>query len=321
MKRKKIVLVTAIGTVTATAIVKELKKTGDFYILGTDIHNRREIATSRDVDAFYQFPYSTGEDYIPFALAFCEAQGVDYYYAVIDQEVVHLARNRDRFAAVGTKLCIVDYAFARVCHFKDLFGAWVSEHIPAIAIREYKSFAEAKTAAYPLFIKPTEGVASAGCRRIDSYAELTACVSAEELGKTVLVQDFVSGINITVDCVRNRKSGQKIQVQRRELLRNPNGCGIAVEIFRDPRLTEICDMLMEGLDLHGVANMEFFDTGAGYKIIEVNPRFSAGTLYSCMSGVNTVLNAMKIADGEPCAVLEAEIGTHFAERYEVYRMD
>ena len=67
----KTVLVTAIGTATSTAVVKELRKRGGFYILGADINNRNEIATSLEVDEFYRFPYSTGEDYIPFALDFC----------------------------------------------------------------------------------------------------------------------------------------------------------------------------------------------------------------------------------------------------------
>ncbi|MBR3268367.1 MAG: ATP-grasp domain-containing protein [Oscillospiraceae bacterium] len=317
----KTVLVTAIGTATATAVIRALKQAGGFRIIGADINHQNEIATSLETDDFYQFPYSTGDDYIPFALDFCRAHHVDYYYAVIDKEVVNLAKNRSRFAEIGTKLCVPNYEFAEVCHFKNTFGNWIAEHLPEVAVKQYQSLAEAKDAAYPLFIKPVEGVASTGCRKIENFAELAAAVPETDFGSSILVQEFVSGRNITVDCVRNRLTGQKIQVQRKELLRNSNGCGIAVEIFRDPKLEQICDTLMEQLDLNGVVNMEFFDTGNGYKIIEINPRFSAGTVYSCMAGVNTVMNAMKIADGEPCEFGEIAVGAHFAERYEAYRMD
>ena len=317
----KNVLVTAIGTATATAIVQELKRIGGFHIIGTDINNQNEIATSLDVDEFYKFPYSTDDEYVPFALDFCKQHQVDYYYAVIDKEVVNISKNRERFNAIGTKLCMVNYGFARKCHFKNDFGAWVEACIPEIAIKEYKDLEDTKNAGYPLFIKPNEGVASAGCRKIEDYDELRSCVSPEEIGKTILVQDYMDGINITVDCIRNRKTGQKIQIQRRELLRNSNGCGIAVEIFHDDQLEKICDTLIEQLDLNGVANMEFFQTEEGYKIIEINPRFSAGTTYTCMAGVNTVLNAMRIADEGPCILGDIAIGAHFAERYEVYRMN
>lgn len=318
---KKRVLVTAIGTVTATAIVKELKKAGSFFILGADINNRAEIATSLDVDEYYKFPYSTTDDYIQYAFDFCKQHDIDYYYAVIDKEVVNISKHRDEFTAIGTKLCVVNYEFAKVCHFKDVFGEWIRANIPEIGIREYGSIEEAGNATYPLFIKPSEGVASTGCRKISSPEELSFSVKPAEIGKTVLVQEYINGRNITVDCIRNRKTGQTAFAPRRELLRNSNGCGIAVEIFHDDTLEAICRKLVEELDLNGVVNIEFFETEHGYKIIEINPRFSAGTEYSCMAGLNTVLNAMRIADGEECVIGEIDYGARFAERYEAYRMN
>ena len=318
MKR---VLVTAIGTVTATAIVKELKKTGSFYLIGADINNQNEIATSLDVNEYYKFPYSTSEDYVQYALEFCKEHSVDYYYAVIDKEVVNISKHIDAFTAIGTKLCVANYDFARICHFKNLFGEWVKTYIPEISIRDYKTIEEVKKAFYPLFIKPIEGVASTGCRKISSYEELVTIVGEDAVGKNIIIQDYTDGRNITVDCIRNKKTGQKAFVARRELLRNSNGCGIAVEIFHDCELENICERLVDDLDLNGVVNIEFFETNHGYKIIEINPRFSAGTEYSCMAGVNTVLNAMKIVNDEECDIGEIAYGAHFAERYEAYRME
>ena len=315
---KPIVLVTAIGTVTASTVIKELKKTGDYHIIGADINNQNEIATSLDVDEYYKFPYATNDEYIPFIIDFCEKHSVDYYYAVIDKEVTSISRNRDKFEAIGTRLCVANYEFVEICHYKDRFSKWIEENIPEISIRTYKNIKEASDAEYPLFIKPVEGVASTGCRRIDSYAELCLAVSNEN---SMIIQDYVEGQNITVDCFRNKKTGQKAQAQRRELLRNGNGCGIAVEIFKDEELGKICDFLIESLDLNGAANIEFFATENGYRIIEINPRLSAGAIYSCMAGLNMVTNAMKIADREECDISDLAIGAHFAERYEAYRMN
>lgn len=83
---------------------------------------------------------------------------------------------------------------------------------------------------------------------------------------------------------------------------------------------------MEKLDLNGVSNAEFFcvekdGEPAKFRIIEINPRFSAGSRYTCMAGINTVLNAKRIADGEKCEFGTVEAGQHFAERYEAYRMN
>ena len=110
----KTVLVTAIGTVTASTVIKELKKQGGYRILGADINNQNEIATSLDVDEYYKFPLATNSDYVPFILDFCKKHKVDYYYAVIDKEVVSISSNRARFEELGTKLCVANYEFTEI---------------------------------------------------------------------------------------------------------------------------------------------------------------------------------------------------------------
>lgn len=319
---KPVVLVTAIGTVTATAIVTELKKTNQYHLIGADINPKNEIATSLDVDEFYVFPPAADLDaYISFALDFCREHKVAYYYAVIDKEVVNIARNRQRFSDIGVTLCVVNYEFAEICHFKNRFADWIDDNLPQLAIKSYHAYSEITDDDFPLFIKPVEGVSSSGCRRIDTKKEFLSAVPAEAIGREMIVQKYTEGYHITVDLIRNKGTGQSMQIQRRELLRNANGCGIAVEILNDKKLHDICDELMERLDLHGVANAEFFCCCGEFKIIEINPRFSAGTRYSCMAGINTVLNALLIADGRECEFGTAAYGKHFAERYEVYQMD
>lgn len=319
---KPVVLVTAIGTVTATAIIKEIKKTEQYHIIGSDINKKEEIATSLDVDEFYTFPPIADLDaYLQFVFEFCREHKVSYYFAVLDKEVVLISKHRKAFGDIGTQLCVVNYEFAEICHYKNAFSEWIVHNMPDIAIRTYKDYSEIKEKYFPLFIKPVEGVARTGCRRIDSLAELKQCVPEDKIGTEILVQDYIQGDNITVDLVRNKTTHQQIQIQRKELLRNANGCGIAVEIIKDGHLQRICDELMEKLDLNGVANAEFFCKEGKYKIIEINPRFSAGSRYTCMAGINTVINALNITQGEPCIFGNISYGKHFAERYEAYQMD
>lgn len=319
---KSTVLVTAIGTITATAIVRELKKTAKYYIIGADINQKNEIVTSLEVDEFYVFPPVTeGDAYVDFVLEFCQKHNVDYYYAVLDTEVVNISKNRHRFSKIGSKLCVANYEFALKCHFKNVFSEWIEKNMPQIAIKTYKTYSEITHRVFPVFVKPIEGVASIGCRKINTIDEFNAYILPKQMNSEILVQEYISGYIITVDLVRNKRTGQKIQIQRKELRRNANGCGIAVEIIDDPQLSTICNVLMEELDLNGIANAEFFYFDDTYKIIEINPRFSAGTLYSCMAGVNTVLNARCIVDNEDCIFESIMVGNHFAERYEVYQMD
>ena len=318
---KSVALVTAIGTITATNIVRELKKLGTFHIIGTDINEACSVATSLDVDEFFSFPPISDQGaYLEFVLNFCRKHKVDYYFAVLDSEVLLLSEHRNRFEELDTLLCVPNHKFVSTCHFKNDFSTWIERKFPEIAIRTYRTWDEIEHARFPLFRKPVEGVASTGCRRIDDKMALDAEKSTGDLNKDYILQEFFDDSIVVVDCARSKTTGQTIQVARREILRNKNGCGIAVEIIHDEDLESICKRISEELDLNGVANFEFFSTNQGYRLIEINPRFSAGSEYTCMAGFNIVKAALDIINGDSLVIGEIQYGARFAERYEVYRM-
>ncbi len=318
-----VVLVTAIGTATSTAIVLRRRELGNYHIIGGDIFKWNQVVTAKDVDEFYQFPSAVEEfdSYIDFMAAFCKEHNVDFYFASIDEEIANLSRNRERFEAIGVRLCIPNHELIMTCHYKNAFSDWVEVHFPEIWIKRYRTLLEVEDKAFPLFIKPVEGRASLGCRKIADKEALEEWKSKETTESNVIIQEYVEGEIITVDFVRNARTGHNSQVQRIENLRNSSGCGIAVEIINDPILNRICSRLMEMLNLNGVVNAEFFRDGSKYRIIEINPRFSAGTSFSCLAGCDTVTAALDLASGNDFKLGESEIGLHLAKRYETYRMD
>lgn len=322
-ENKPIVLVTAIGTAAATTVVCELKKTGRYYIIGADSNNKVEIVTSMEVDEFFVFPPSICEfeKYIDFVIKFCVKRKVNYYYAIIDEEVVNLAAHKSCFDAIGVKLCLANPELIQICHRKNLFFEWIRENMPEIYIQSFNRLHEIKESDFPVFVKPTEGRASNGCIRVDSMEQLMQFCNGKCINENLMIQQYIEGDVIVVDLVRNALTGQSAQLQRKENLRNSSGCGIAVEIIRDERLTEICEEIMRKMNLNGVMNAEFFETNGEFRIIEINPRLSAGTSFSCQAGLNTVLNAMEIADGKCCEFSEISVGKHFAKRYETYATD
>lgn len=322
---KPIVLVTAIGTVASTTIISQLRKSGDYRIIGGDIYLKNQIATSKDVDEFYTFPSAIRdlEGYIEFVAGFCREHGVSYYFATIDEEIANLSAHRAVFEEIGVKLCIPNEQLVKTCHYKDRFSDWVLENMPEIGTRRYRRFSEVEH--YPVFVKPVEGRASIGCRKIEDRQTAEELLRGGLREEDCVIQDFNEGEIITVDLIRNALTGQMQQIQRIEYLRNSSGCGIAVEIVNIPALQDICERLMEKLDLNGVVNAEFFhrktEAGDSFRIIEINPRFSAGTSFSCLAGCDIVTEAVRIASGEACSFGTPAIGAHLAKRYETYRLD
>ena len=319
------VLISAIGTMTSAAIVKALRKDETLTLIGLNSLSRFETATAKDVDEFYQVP-SVLEDvdgYVAFILDFCKNHKIDYYYASIDEEVCAISYKRPLFEAIGVTLCVPNFEAVNLCHYKNKFSKFIDLNFPDIAIKTFDDISECSDDDFPLFIKPVEGRASIGCVRVADFYEMQECIKRSEYKSGYVIQQFVSGENITVDLARNSLTGQVVLLARRELLRNKNGCGIAVETFEDERLTGICESIAAKISLNGVVNIEFFKTDSGYKIVEINPRFSAGTDYSVLSGFDSVHIAMQIANG--CSrrfeIDKIIVGSHFVKCYETYYVD
>ncbi len=312
MKR---ILITAIGTITATSIIQELRMAqGDFYIIGADIYEAELIATSKDVNEFYQFPSSVDnpEEFLNFVLRFCQEHQVEYIFPVIDEEVVNYTKNRQLFEDIHVKLCIANEKLVLISHYKDNFGEWTARNMPEYAI---KTYGKEDSLIYPVFVKPIEGRASNGCRVVHNRKELEIC----DL-KNCIVQEYVRGENITADLIQNNRYGQYQCVQRLEVIRNKNGCGIAVRTVNNPLVESACQEIAEKLELNGVVNAEFIVRDGRAQIVEINPRFSAGSFFSFMAGCNLAEEAIHIADGEMCRFGDIQLGKNYARRYETYEL-
>lgn len=313
----KKILITALGTTNASAIINALRKYDEsFCLIGADIYPKEYIANSLFVDEFYQFPRADVETnkYVDFLYNFCLYHAIDYCYCVIDEEVSALANQVDRFNTIGTKICIPDVNTINICHNKHDFILWLQANLPEYCIKTYKSTDEIEH--YPIFIKPTFGRASIGCRKVNSFNELE---SLHLDWNRTIVQEYIEGDIIAVDVVSNLKYNQVQCCQRKELLRNSNGCGIVVEIVNDIRIEEICMKIVRKLRVNGVINIEFFVSRDFIRIIEINPRLSAGTFFSYKAGLDTVIQAIHIANGNPCEQCNIHVGSQYTRRYETYQ--
>lgn len=158
-------------------------------------------------------------------------------------------------------------------------------------------------------IKPTIGEGAAGFRVVDpgwnpsdallewpsvvvSPAELERLVAG--LGRDLppmLVSDFLPGDETSVDvashdgeviaCVTRRKLSASTQV-----------------IERDPETEAVVNSISKHWALHGCWNAQFRDDTAGQpRLLELNPRPAAGSLYTAPLGVNFPALAVLLASG------------------------
>ena len=229
-------LVTAIGSFSADIVIKNLKKNG-MRVVGCDIYPSEWIADAKSVDSFYQVPYATAESrYVDQILSICTEEQVDALIILTDAEVDVWNRHREELKEHAITLCLSSEGTLHMCRDKREMSRFLLEKgighpIPTLDLLD----ADIEELSYPAVVKPFNGRSSQGLHYISSLEEMKSFLGFCDAGEYV-VQPFYKGSIITVDIVRQDRSGECAVVCRKELLRTANGAGTSVLVFSDPVL-------------------------------------------------------------------------------------
>ncbi len=327
---KNTVLVTAVGSFSAEAVIRRYKEMG-YCVLGCDIYPAEWIVASMEVDRFFRAPLAADrEAYLAFLEQVCRENQVEYLVPLTDVEVDAVNGWRDWAAgSLGLQVCLSPADTVSLCRDKGelakfLEGKGAVRAIPTRGLREVIRD-EADTGyellSYPLVLKPAGGRSSQGLTVAEDADQMRrAAESLEASADSYLVQPRISGCVITADIVRSPKTGQVVCLPRRELLRTPNGAGTSVYVFRDEALETICRELAVSLDICGCVNFEFIEEREGsWYFLECNPRFSGGVAFSCMAGYDMVGNHMRCFTGERLDEPGVIKNQYLVKRYTEYR--
>ncbi len=340
MSVSKTALVTAIGSFSADAVIRNLHEMG-YRVIGSDIYEREWVATSLDVDVFYQAPLASDEEaYVSFIKNICDTEGVTRILPLIDVEIDVLNRHREELEQGDIRICMSDRDAIDVLRDKYLMSQLVQGVINEIDDAELKgavriiptkraSDIDFEQVTYPLILKPVDGRSSNGLYRIYQEDQLGFAFSnimdPTKLNDTSLeryiVQPLIKGHVITVDVLRDT-GGHCKAVAREELLRTPNGAGLSIRILEDRGLEEICYRIADRANIMGCVNFEFIcGEGSGlYYFVECNPRFSGGIAFTELAGVPMIKNHVKIFDGMEMEELPDPKYGFMTRKYQEIRM-
>ena len=306
------ILVTAIGSMSAPAVINALKQAGH-TVIGCDINPKSWMWASELVHEFYQAPHITSvEAYLDFVIRLCQQNNLDIILPITDVEVEVLSANRHIFPKSVT-LAIAGHQAVMIARDKLRWSHLLSPHLSTIPSCNLKDFI-AERWAYPLFLKPAKGRSSEGTKRINSSQELAFWQEHAESGD-IIVQPFISGEIYVVDIVRDAKRQQSVAIVRKELLRTVNGAGLTVEICIQPKLEELANQVACLIDLTGCINIEFMHLDNTFFLMDINPRFSAGVEFSMLAGYDMVINHLRCFSTEPLAPAVAVMPNIYSRHY------
>lgn len=305
---------------TRNKIVQYFKKNLAGKVIWTDMS---ELAPSiYEADKYYTVPRMTEPGYIDVILDICEKEKIDGVLSLIDPELSLLAKNKDKFAAVGTKVIGSSYELCELSLDKYEMYKWLSAHGYKCA-KSYMDkelfFAdvEAGKAKYPVFVKPAKGSASIAISKVYDKETVELLFAHDE---NLMIQEFLDGQEIGADVYIDMISGEVVSIfTKKKILMRAGETDKAVS-FKEDNLFKLIQEFVSEAGYRGQIDIDIFDVNGEYYISEVNPRFGGGYPHAYESGadhIKLIINNLSGQVNECVIGKNYEIGTYMMKYNEI----
>lgn len=310
------------------------------------LQNKGKIIAANSIDHVPSFaeadetvvtPISYDPNYIPFLLNYCSEKKIDAILSLYDVDLGVLARSKEAFDRIGTKLIVSDEEFIRICNDKWATYMYLTKN-GFKTPRTYLRLADAKKAilkneiTYPVIVKPRFGNGSIALnvasneQELDKLFEFTQNevktswlrFESADMEDIVIVQEFLNGPEYGIDII-NDLDGHfcNVSIKKKIAMRSGETDSAIIEdnesIKREvTRLGEISGHIAN-LDCDG------FLVGDSFYILEMNARFGGGYPFSHIAGVNLPLAIIKWLNGErvDTSLLTPEVGVEAYKDIEI----
>ncbi len=252
-------------------------------------------------DETFQTPCIQSEDYLPALKSFCEEHEIDLLIPTIDTDLLLLAKNRELFASIHTRILISDPSKIAVCRDKRFTAQYfnsvgLQSPCPVDDVKQYSG-------GFPAFIKPKDGSASKNAFRSDTQEELE--LHAEQV-PNYIIQPFISGTEYTVDVFCDFE-GNPIYITPRIRLVVRDGEVLKTQIRQDESIVAEMKRLIADYKPCGPLTVQLIQdakTGVNW-YIEINPRFGGGAPLSMKAGADSAEALLCLLDGETLSYRDA----------------
>jgi carbamoyl-phosphate synthase large subunit len=247
-------------------------------------------------------PLIYDENYIPFLLDYCETNRIDILLSLFDIDLPVLARNRERFAAIGTRVIVSQPELVDICNDKWKTHLFLKENGFRIP-KTYLSLEDVIQALYrgeihyPVIVKPRFGCGSIAVSVAEDEMALlyyfrrnTRTISKSYLRyesagvkEAILYQECLQGQEYGADIINDLEGRYRSSIIKKKIAMRAGETDIA-ELTNEAAIQTETERL--GRLTGHIGNMDcdiFLVEGKPY-ILEMNARFGGGYPFSHMGG-------------------------------------
>lgn len=257
-----------------------------------------------EADRFYLVPRMTEPGYIDCILNICEMEKVDGVFSLIDPELSLLAKERERFLAIGTTPIVSSYELCELSLDKyAMYQYLVEMGIPTgrsyIEKEAFYADLEKGLIDFPVFIKPARGSASININKVTTKEEVDLLFS---LYDGLMIQEYMDGQEYGADVYLDLQTGKCTSIFVKKKLKMRAGETDKGVSFKDGELFELIRTFAEKSGYRGMIDIDIFRIKEAWYISEVNPRFGGGYPHAYECGVDLPSQVVRNLKGESNAV-------------------
>lgn len=275
-----------------------------------------------EADCYYTVPRMTEPGYIDFILEICKKECITGVISLIDPELSLLAKNKDKFAAIGTTVIGSSFELCEMSLDKMQMYKWLSDHGYNCAksyLDKNLFFKDVKMgkAKYPVFVKPARGSASIAISKVYDRETIDLLFAHSN---ELMIQEYLDGQEIGADVYIDIISGEVISIfTKKKLLMRAGETDKAVS-FKNVKLNNLISKFVREAGYRGQIDIDIFEVDGEYYISEVNPRFGGGYPHAYESGADHMIlikNNLMGKENKSCIGENYSEGTYMMKYNEV----
>lgn len=271
------IMMSAAGSAVAPGIIRHLQKLGHF-VIGHDCEPHG--AGARMCDEFHRSP--DAEEAWRY-YCFIKRIEHDVYLPFLDEELRIFAN-----PSYGIPKRVI-------CSPERTLRDFTSKLMQHRCLRVRGFIVPRNTVDGDVIVKPDLG---RGGRGIFRTRDAMTALRLREVGDH-LVQEFIDGVEYTVDVLADMDGGFLFAVPRTRL--QAAGVSIIGQVSMDDEIIDLAKQIVKSFTFRGPINIQIIrerETGDLF-IIEVNPRLSGSCMFTVMAGFDILDATIRLASGLP----------------------
>ncbi len=269
------------------------------------------VCNSDDLTVAFQYadrsvisPLIYSDEYIPFLLNYCKEQAIDMIVSLFDIDLPVLAKNKDRFEAVGTRVVVSDANLLEICNDKWKTYEFLKENgfgVPKtyLTLQSAMLALESGEIHYPVIVKPRFGCGSLAMSVAEDemallyyYTRNTRAVrrtylryESDTVEEKIIFQEMLTGQEYGIDIINDLEGRFCNAIVKKKLAMRAGETDIG-ETVEEPALFAEAERLGKLTKHIGNMDCDFFLVDGRPYVLEMNARFGGGYPFSHVAGCN-----------------------------------